>query len=74
MVGAVVSDRFHDVCGTTKIVVTQGEAIAVSDRSFTPGDYSLESTFEGGDPRNGFAKADLVRGYASYGRMVGERD
>lgn len=62
----------RDVSGTTKIAVTQGEAIPVDNKSFDPG-YSLESTFEAGDSRNTFTKADLVRGYCSYGRMIGER-
>ena len=62
-----------DVTGTTRICVTMGEAIPVSNKSFDPG-YSLEETYEGGDPRNKFTKADLVRGYCSYGRMIGERD
>ena len=61
-----------DVTGTTKIEVSMGEAIPVSNKSFDPG-YSIESTLEGGDPRNSFTKADLVRGYCSYGRMIGER-
>ncbi len=63
----------RDVSGTTKIAVTMGEAIPVANASFDPG-YSLETTYEGGDPRNTFTKADLVRGYCSYGRMIGERD
>lgn len=67
-----MSSIFKDVCGSTKISVSQGEAISVSDRSFTPGDYPLESTFEGGDSRNKFTKSDLVRGYCSYGHLIGE--
>lgn len=66
-------DRFNDdKCGTTKISVTLGRAIEVSNRSFDPADYTLETTFEGGDSRNKFTKADLVRGYCSYGHLIGE--
>lgn len=61
----------NDVSGKTRIDVTQGEAIEVANASFDPG-YSLETTFKGGDPRNKFTKADLVQGYCSYGRQVGE--
>lgn len=61
----------RDVSGTTKIEVSQGEAIPVSNKSFDPG-YSLDSTYEGGDPRNKFTKSILVRGYESFGRMIGE--
>jgi hypothetical protein len=61
------------VSGTTRIEVSMGEAIPVANCSFDPG-YSLESTFEAGDPRNRFTKADLVRGYCSYGHLTGERD
>ena len=62
-----------DVSGTTRIVVTQGEALAVASASFDPG-YGLEETYEGGDERNRFSKADLIRGYCTYGRLVGESD
>jgi hypothetical protein len=64
--------RGGDVSGTTRIEVTQGEALRVPSLSFDPG-YSLEETFEGGDERNSFSKADLIRGYCTYGRLVGER-
>jgi hypothetical protein len=57
--------------GDTRIDVTQGEAIPVASCSFDPG-YSLESNYQGGDKRNKFTKADLVQGYCSYGRRVGE--
>ena len=64
--------RGGDVSGTTKIEVSQGEAIPVASASFDPG-YDLEDTYEGGDERNRFSKADLIRGYCTYGRLVGER-
>jgi len=62
-----------DVQGTTRIDVTMGEAIPVASASFDPG-YSLETTYEGGDKRNRFTKADLVQGYCTYGRLSGETD
>lgn len=52
-----------DVSGTTRIDVTQGEAIPVANASFDPG-YDLVK---------GVTKADLVQGYYSYGHEVGER-
>lgn len=58
-----------DVEGMTRIDVTQGEAIEVASASFDPG-YIDGIPF--GDPRNGVKKANLVQGYFSYGRMIGE--
>lgn len=64
--------RGGDVQGKTRIDVTMGEAIEVAAASFDPG-YDLEETFEGGDSRNRFTKADLIRGFSTYGRLVGEK-
>lgn len=60
-----------DVQGVTRIDVSQGDALEVATASFDPG-YDLESTYKGGDRRNRFTKADLVQGYCTYGRMIGE--
>lgn len=67
------ASRGGDVTGTTRINVSQGEALAVASASFDPG-YTLEDTYEGGDERNRFKKADLIRGFCTYGRLVGESD
>jgi hypothetical protein len=60
-----------DVDGTTKIVTTMGEPLAVASCSFDPG-YDLEETFEGGDARNRFTKADLLRGFSTDDHITGE--
>lgn len=59
-----------DVEGMTRIDVTMGDALEVASASFDGG-YSLETTYEGGDPANKFTKADLVQGFCTYGRLVG---
>ena len=66
------ASRGGDVPGTTRIDVTQGEALAVASASYEPG-YEMGQTFEGGDPANRMTKADLVQGFVSFGRLVGER-
>lgn len=58
-----------DVSGTTRIDVTQGEAIPVANASFDPG-YSLDKA---GGTGTSVTKADLVQGYYSYGHEVGDR-
>lgn len=59
------ASRGGDVQGETPIDVTMGEAVDVATASFDPGyplDKSLPDT----------TKADLKRGYCSYGRSIGE--
>jgi hypothetical protein len=51
--------------GSTSIEVSQGEAIKVASISFDPG-YSLEESL----PE--VSKADLIRGYATYGKSIGD--
>lgn len=60
------------VPGRTKIDVSQGRALEVASSSFDPG-YDLEETYEGGDERNDFTEADLIQGFRSHGRYVGEK-
>jgi hypothetical protein len=60
------------VPGRTRIDVTQGKALEVQTASFDPG-YPLEESYEGGDERNKFTEADLIQGYRSHGRYVGEK-
>jgi len=66
------ASRGGDVPGETRIDVTMGEAIPVASASYEPG-YDLDETFQGGDPANRMTKADLVQGFISFGRLVGER-
>ena len=61
-----------DVTGKVRIDVTHGRALEVDRACFDPG-YPLEETFEGGDERNEFTEADLIQGYRSHGRYVGEK-
>ena len=53
-----------DVTGEKPIDVTQGEAVKVANASFDPG-YPLGKSLEDQ------SKADLVKGYCSYGKSVG---
>jgi hypothetical protein len=59
-----------DVEGTTRIDVTRGEALPVARASFDPG-YSLETTLSDAD--TDVSHADLVQGYCTYGKVIGER-
>lgn len=54
-----------DVEGSTKIDVTLGEACEVATASFDPG-YDITASM----PLT--KKADLVQGYCTYGRAIGE--
>jgi hypothetical protein len=56
-----------DVMGTTKIDVSQGNAISVAKASYEPG-YDLGSVFEAGY----IEKDCLIRGYCDYGTAIGE--
>lgn len=58
-----------DVEGETPIDVSQGEAIKVAKASYDPG-YSLDATLS--DANTVIGKADLVTGYCSYGKSIGE--
>lgn len=57
-----------DVSGTTRIDVTMGEAIPVASASFDAG-YLTEQKRSMPDT----TMADLVQGFCSYGRSVGNR-
>lgn len=59
-----------DVEGETRIDVMMGKAIPVATASFDPG-YSLETTLS--DAGTDVSKADLLRGYCDYGKVIGER-
>lgn len=66
------SSQGGDVEGQVPIFVTQGNAINVSKASFDAG-YSagaLEATLSDGDTI--VSKADLITGYCSYGKAIGE--
>jgi hypothetical protein len=63
------ASRGGDVEGTKKILVTQGEPIEVAAASYDPG-YPLDNTLSDADTK--IAKSDLLRGYASYGKAIGE--
>lgn len=54
-----------DVEGETKIDVSLGDAISVAEASFDPG-YDLSTSM------HFVKKADLLQGYCTYGRAVGE--
>lgn len=58
-----------DVEGETAIDVSQGEAIKVAKASFDPG-YDLATTLSDADTK--VSKADLVTGYCTYGKVIGE--
>jgi len=49
----------------------QGMACRVADASYDPG-YPLDTTLSDGGVD--VSKADLLRGYCTYGRVIGERD
>ena len=57
-----------DVEGVTKTDGTWSDTLAVRSASFEPG-YDLDTTLAQGD----VSKADVVRGYATYGRAVGSK-
>lgn len=61
--------RGGDVDGSKRIDVTMGEAIEVAAASFDPG-YDLSTTLS--DAETKVAKADLIQGYCTYGKVVGE--
>jgi hypothetical protein len=61
--GDVQGERPIDMRGA------QGEPVRVADASYEPG-YSTKSTLT--DAGTDFSMADLVRGYCTYGRPVGE--
>jgi hypothetical protein len=56
-----------DVQGTTKIDVTQGEALSVASASYDPG-YDFGNSLP-----DGITKADLLEGYCGYGKSTGEK-
>lgn len=58
-----------DVEGMKPIDVSQGEAIKVASASFDPG-YPIDSTLS--DAGITVSKADLVKGFCTYGKVVGE--
>lgn len=69
------SSQGGDVEGTANIFVTQGVAIPVSKASFDPGytmDNALENTLSDADCV--VSKADLITGYCTYGKVIGERE
>lgn len=55
-----------DVEGLTKTDSTWSNPLAVRSASFDPG-YDLDNTL-----RDNGTKADLVRGYCTYGKAVGK--
>jgi hypothetical protein len=55
------------VQGTTRIDVSQGEALEVQTCSFEPG-YEFGNSLP-----DGLTKADIVEGYCTYGLSVGEK-
>lgn len=59
------SSRGGDVPGETPIDVTHGEAIKVAKASFDPG-------YELGNSLGHANKHDLIMGYCSYGKELGE--
>lgn len=61
-----------DVAGTTRIDVSQGEALKVASASFDPG-YDVDASIEGGDPSETMSQAELIQGFSTYGKLVGER-
>lgn len=61
-----------DVEGTTPNFVTQGKPIDVATASFDPGypkEFLDETLNDGGIKVN---RADLVRGYCDYGKVIGD--
>ncbi len=63
------SSQGGDVEGTSPIEITQGETIKVAKASFDPG-YDLTNTLS--DAGTVISKADLIEGYCSYGKAIGE--
>lgn len=61
--------RGGDVEGTVKTDVTMGSPIDVSKASFDPG-YPIDSSLS--DANTNFNKADLMQGFCSYGKPIGE--
>jgi hypothetical protein len=61
--GDVEGERPIDMFGA------QGEAVRVADASFDPG-YSLDTTLS--DAGVVVSKADLLRGFCTYGKVIGE--
>lgn len=61
-----------DVEGTKKIDVTQGEALSVAAASYDPGypEEYIKNTLS--DAGTKIDKSDLMRGYCTYGKAVGE--
>lgn len=60
-----------DVEGETPIEVSQGVGIPVSKASYDPG-YSLATTLSDADTI--VTPADLIEGYCTYGKVVGEKE
>jgi len=62
--------RGGDVSGTTRTDVdgAVGSPITVADASYDPGYECLDETLEAGY----VSKADLKRGFGSYGVVIGE--
>ena len=60
-----------DVEGTTMTdnQWSVGKSIEVAEASFNPG-YSIDATLSDGGTK--VSKADLVVGYCSYGKVIGE--
>jgi len=58
-----------DVEGETPIEVTEGQPIMVAKASFDPG-YDLTTTLS--DAGTIVSKADLIEGYCTYGKVIGE--
>lgn len=63
------SSQGGDVEGVRAIDISQGQACEVALASFDPG-YPLDTTLSDGGTK--IAKADLIRGFCSYGRAIGE--
>lgn len=59
------SSQGGDVDGEKPIDISQGEPLKVSNASYDPG-YPLGKTIENE------SMADLVKGFCSYGKSVGE--
>ena len=63
------SSQGGDVEGEVPIDVSQGMAIDVMKASFDPG-YDLTTTLSDGGTI--ISKADLIEGFCSYGKAIGE--
>lgn len=66
------SERGGDVEGVTKTDVDHavGSPVEIAKASFDPG-YSLDTTLS--DAGTVVNKADMLQGYCSYGKTIGER-